>query len=167
MAISVLSKRDELGVKGGQLYIDGAWCDASDGGTWTHVNPAANEEIATFAIGTAADVDRAVLAARRAFDEGPWPRMKARERRLLMQKVVALIVDRFGHSTRGGGKALDPATVRRILERTATDHACPAGGVEIYTDEGRPAEFNAPCVGTTAENSLYGEGIVNATRAVR
>jgi subtilisin family serine protease len=81
--------------------------------------------------------------------------------------VVALIVDRFGHSTRGGGKALDPATVRRILERTATDHACPAGGVEIYTDEGRTPDFNAACVGTTAENSLYGEGIVNATRAVR
>ena len=46
MAISVLPKRDELGVKRGQLYIDGTWCDASDGGKWTHVNPAANEEIA-------------------------------------------------------------------------------------------------------------------------
>ena len=93
MAISVLSKRDELGVKRGQLYIDGTWCDASDGGMWTHVNPAANEEIATFAIGTPADVDRAVLAARRAFDEGPWPRMKARERKALMQKLVGLIYD--------------------------------------------------------------------------
>jgi lantibiotic leader peptide-processing serine protease len=80
--------------------------------------------------------------------------------------VAALVVDRYGRTTRGGGKALDPATVRRILERTATDHACPAGGVEIYTDEGRPAEFNAACVGTPAENSLYGEGIVNAARAV-
>ena len=93
MAISVLPKRDELGVKRGQLYIDGTWCDASDGGTWTHVNPAANEEIATFAIGTAADIDRAVAAARRAFDEGPWPRMKARERKALMQKLVGLIYD--------------------------------------------------------------------------
>jgi len=93
MAISVLPKRDELGVKRGQLYIDGTWCDASDGGTWTHVNPAANEEIATFAIGTAADIDRAVAAARRAFDEGPWPRMKARERKALMQKLVGLVYD--------------------------------------------------------------------------
>jgi hypothetical protein len=39
--------------------------------------------------------------------------------------------------------------------------------VEIYTDEGRPAEFNAVCEGTTARNGLYGEGIVSATRAVR
>ena len=93
MAISVLSKRDELGVKRGQLYIDGTWSDASDGATWTHVNPAANEEIATFAIGTPADVDRAVGAARRAFDEGPWPRMKARERKALMQKLVGLVYD--------------------------------------------------------------------------
>ncbi|TML87507.1 MAG: aldehyde dehydrogenase family protein [Actinobacteria bacterium] len=93
MAISVLPKRDELGVKRGQLYIDGTWCDASDGGTWTHVNPAANEEIATFAIGTAADIDRAVAAARRAFDEGPWPRMKARERKALMQKLVGLVYE--------------------------------------------------------------------------
>ena len=81
--------------------------------------------------------------------------------------VAALIVERYGRSTRGGGKSLDPDVVRRILERTATDHACPAGGVEIYTDEGRPAEFNAVCEGTTAENGLYGEGIISATRAVR
>ena len=57
--------------------------------------------------------------------------------------------------------------MRSILEQTATDHACPAGGVEIYTDEGRPAEFNAVCQGTILENGLYGEGIVNATAAVR
>ncbi len=49
---------------------------------------------------------------------------------------------------------------------TATDHACPVGGVEIYTDEGRPQDFNAVCEGTTAVNGLYGEGIINATAAV-
>ena len=38
--------------------------------------------------------------------------------------------------------------------------------MEIYTDEGRPAEFNAVCQGTTADNGLYGEGIVNAAAAV-
>ncbi|HWW52835.1 MAG TPA: aldehyde dehydrogenase family protein [Acidimicrobiales bacterium] len=93
MTISVLAKRDELGVKGGQLYIDGEWCDASDGGTWTHVNPAANEEITTFAIGSAEDVDRAVRAARRAFDEGPWARMQARDRKAILQRIVGLIYD--------------------------------------------------------------------------
>ena len=80
--------------------------------------------------------------------------------------VAALIVDRYGRQTRRGGKALHPAIVRLILEESATDHACPVGGVEIYTDEGRPAEFNAVCEGNTDENGLYGEGIVNAARAV-
>ncbi len=80
--------------------------------------------------------------------------------------VAALIIDRFGHRTRGGGKALPPATVARILEESATDHACPAGGIEDYTDEGRPADWNAVCEGNTDENGLYGEGIINAARAV-
>jgi subtilisin family serine protease len=80
--------------------------------------------------------------------------------------VAALIIDRYGRNTRQGGKALNPAIVRVILEQSARDHACPAGGVEIYTDEGRPAEFNAVCEGTTDENGLYGGGIVNAARAV-
>ncbi|HEX8489110.1 MAG TPA: S8 family serine peptidase [Propionibacteriaceae bacterium] len=80
--------------------------------------------------------------------------------------VAALIVDRYGRSTRGGGQALNPARVRRIIERTAVDHACPAGGTEIYTDEGRPPSYNAICEGSTDYNGLYGEGIVNAARAV-
>jgi subtilisin family serine protease len=80
--------------------------------------------------------------------------------------VAALIIDRYGRPTRKGGKALNPAIVRRILEESAVDHACPVGGVEDYTQEGRPADWNAVCEGNTDENGLYGEGIVNAARAV-
>jgi subtilisin family serine protease len=81
--------------------------------------------------------------------------------------VIALIIEAHGRGNPHRGYHLDPAIVRSILLSTATDHACPAGGVEIYTDEGRPAEWNAVCEGTTANNGLYGEGIVNATAAVR
>jgi subtilisin family serine protease len=80
--------------------------------------------------------------------------------------VAALIVQAHGRGNPSHGFALDPARVRTVLETTAVDHACPAGGVEIYTDEGRPASWNAVCDGTVAENGLYGEGIVNATAAV-
>lgn len=80
--------------------------------------------------------------------------------------VAALIVDRYGAATADGGKALDPAEVGRVLATTATDHACPAGGVEDYTDEGAPPEVNAACVGTTEFNGFYGEGIVDAAAAV-
>jgi len=93
MAMSVLGERDRLGVKPGRLYVDGGWVDASDGGTWEQVNPATNEVVTTFAVGTAEDVDRAVRAARRAFDEGPWPRLHAKDRKAILQRLVTLITD--------------------------------------------------------------------------
>jgi subtilisin family serine protease len=80
--------------------------------------------------------------------------------------VAALVVEAHGRTTDDGGRMLDPDAVERILLNTATDHACPAGGVEIYTDEGRTPDFNAVCEGTTDDNGLYGEGIVNAVAAV-
>ena len=80
--------------------------------------------------------------------------------------VVALIIDRHGKAVKGG-KRLDPDTVEQILLATATDHACPAGGIEDYTDEGRAPEYNAVCDGTTASNGLYGEGIIDAIAAVQ
>ena len=91
MAMSVLEQRDDLGVKPGRLFIDGVWGDASDGGTWEQMNPATNEVVTTFAVGTVADVDRAVAAARRAFDEGPWPRITAKERKKYFSRLIALI----------------------------------------------------------------------------
>jgi lantibiotic leader peptide-processing serine protease len=80
--------------------------------------------------------------------------------------LAALVIQEHGHRQGRSGYSLDPDTVASIIEDSATDHACPAGGVEIYTDEGRPAEFNAICQGTTDDNGLYGEGIVNAAAAV-
>lgn len=91
MAMTVLEERDRLGVGPGRLYIGGEWVEASDGGTWDQVNPATNETVTTFAVGSAADVDRAVRAARQAFDEGPWPRLHARDRKAILQRLVSLI----------------------------------------------------------------------------
>ena len=61
-------------------YIDGAFRASRAGGTFESRSPATNEVIAWSADGQAADVDDAVAAARRAFDEGPWPRLPATER---------------------------------------------------------------------------------------
>ena len=64
------------------------------------------------------------------------------------------------------GYSLAPDTVRSLIERPPpTTPARPAAS-RIYTDEGRPADWNAACAGTTADNGLYGEGIVNAAAAV-
>ena len=80
--------------------------------------------------------------------------------------VAALIVQAHGQGSAKHGYSLAPDKVKSILLSSATDHACPVGGTEIYTDEGRGPEFNAVCDGTTDNNGLYGEGIVNAGAAV-
>lgn len=91
MALSVREHKEALGVRDGRLLIDGEWVDASDGGTWTHVHPATGEEVGRFAVATPEDVDRAVRAARRAFEEGPWPRMGSRDRARLLRRIADLI----------------------------------------------------------------------------
>lgn len=53
--------------------------------------------------------------------------------------VVALVIQRQGKAVKGH-KRLAPDAVRDILLATATDHTCPPGGVEDYSDEGRPAD---------------------------
>ncbi len=80
--------------------------------------------------------------------------------------VAALIVSEFGKGQRhGSGRTMDPAKVERILRDSATDVACPAPVIS-YINVGRPASFDAPCVGTAERNSIYGDGIVNALAAV-
>jgi aldehyde dehydrogenase (NAD+) len=92
MAITVLPQRDELKVSEGRLFIDGSWVDGS-GEVWTHINPATNEEITRLQTASAHDVDKAVQAARRAFDDGPWPTMKARDRKILLQRLVSIMYE--------------------------------------------------------------------------
>jgi phenylacetaldehyde dehydrogenase len=60
-----------------QLFINGQWADAGSGKTFATPNPATGEILAHIAEGDAEDIDRAVRAARRAFEEGPWGRMTA------------------------------------------------------------------------------------------
>ena len=80
--------------------------------------------------------------------------------------VAALAVAAHGSKVRGD-LGLAPDTVRSLLMGTATDHACPEGGVQGYTAEGRPASWTATCVGTSAYNGFYGDGIVNALGVVQ
>ena len=91
MTMTVLPQRDELGVGGGKLLIDGAWVDGSEGEQWTHLHPATGEEVGGFAIASAGDVDRALAAARRAFDDGGWTSMQARDRKRLLQRCAELV----------------------------------------------------------------------------
>ncbi len=76
---------------GGQAYIDGAFCDAADGAKFETVNPATGEVLAEVAHCKAADVDRAVAAARRVFNEGTWSRAEPEERKEVLLKVAQLV----------------------------------------------------------------------------
>ncbi len=55
-----------------QLFINGQWVDAASGKTFETPNPATGDTLARVAEGDAEDIDRAVRAARAAFDDGPW-----------------------------------------------------------------------------------------------
>jgi acyl-CoA reductase-like NAD-dependent aldehyde dehydrogenase len=78
-------------VKDQPLLIGGKWLDSVSGKTFPTVNPATGETICQVAEGDKADVDLAVKAARKAFEEGPWPKMPASERGRLLNKLADLI----------------------------------------------------------------------------
>jgi aldehyde dehydrogenase (NAD+) len=78
-----------------KILIDGKFRDSISGKTFATINPATEQNIADVAEGDAADVDLAAQAARRAFEQGPWSRMDARERGNLMFKLADLIQQNF------------------------------------------------------------------------
>ncbi len=74
-----------------QLFIDGEYVDAVSGETFTTYEPATNTPYVEVAKGGRDDAVRAIEAARRAFDEGPWPKMSGAERAEKLNKVADLI----------------------------------------------------------------------------
>lgn len=74
-----------------RLFIDGRWTDARSGASFDLVNPATAEVFATVAAADADDVDAAVAAARREFDDGPWSRLSGPDRGRLLLRLAELI----------------------------------------------------------------------------
>lgn len=75
-------------------FVDGQWVEAAAGATYERLSPFDQTLVATYQDSDAQDVERAVDAARRAFDEGPWPRMSAADRGAVLHKVAALMRER-------------------------------------------------------------------------
>ena len=75
----------------GQAFIDGKFCDAADGTKFETTNPATGQILANVAHCKAADVDRAVAAARRVFNAGTWSRAEPEESKEVLLKVAALV----------------------------------------------------------------------------
>ena len=73
------------------LYIGGRWTASDGDATQTAINPANEEPIGTVPQASASDVTRAIEAAREAFDNGPWPRMKPRERAKVLSRMAEIM----------------------------------------------------------------------------
>ena len=83
--------KEEVKIKPGKLFIDGKWVDSVSGKTFDTLNPATEEVITSIAEGDSADIDLAVTAARKAFEDGLWGKTDARERGRILLRVMDLI----------------------------------------------------------------------------
>jgi aldehyde dehydrogenase (NAD+) len=91
MATKVATAGAKQKIRLTKLFIDNEWLDPSDGGTFDTYNPATGEVIAQVAAAGKHDVDKAVKAARRALETGPWSTMDAAERGNLLFKLADLV----------------------------------------------------------------------------
>lgn len=74
-----------------QLYINGRWCNASDGATFESVNPANNESWAVMPAASEVDVNQSVASAQRALYDGEWGAMTATQRGNLLRRLADLV----------------------------------------------------------------------------
>src|SRR5258706_12698703 len=86
-----MSSSATAGVRSYQNFVNGKWENAASGNAFPGCGPAAEEVIAQVAAADAADVDRAVKAARAAFDSGPWPQTTAQDRGRILFKLAEKI----------------------------------------------------------------------------
>jgi subtilisin family serine protease len=81
--------------------------------------------------------------------------------------VAALIVAQYGHREGRSGFGLHPWIVGWLLAATATEKACPPGGLQTYDlPTADPSIYNATCEGSPRHNGFYGYGVVDALAAV-
>lgn len=100
-----------------KMLIGGQWLPSASGKTFEVVNPATEEVIAHVAEGESEDIDRAVKAARKAFESGPWPEMTPSARGRLISRIGDLILDNLDEfaelESLDNGK---PITIARVAD---------------------------------------------------
>ncbi len=112
-----------------QAFIDGRYVDAADGATFDCISPIDGRLLARVAAGSAVDIDRAVAAARRAFEQGRWANAKPAQRKQALLRLAQL-VERHGDELAllesldmgkpvGDARAVDVAATVRCLSWTA------------------------------------------------
>src|SRR5215469_10867779 len=91
MATATSAIEPKVKINATKLLINNKWVEAASGKSFPTINPSTGEVITQVAEADAADVDKAVAAARAAFEKGPWKKMSAAQRGNLMYKLADLI----------------------------------------------------------------------------
>ena len=128
-----------------RMLIDGEWVKSASGKTFESRNPATGDLLAMVAEGDAEDINRAVAAARRAF-EGPWSQMKPYERQNILLKLAELVEKHFDELS-----TLDTLDMGAPVSRTRATRRRVLGMLRWY------AGMAVSIHGETIENSLPGE----------
>jgi aldehyde dehydrogenase (NAD+) len=128
-----------------RMFIDGKWVESASGKQFETVNPSTGQVLASVAEGDSEDIDRAVAAARRAFD-GPWRKFKPFERQNLLLKLADLVEQHFEELA-----ALDTLDMGAPISRTRGNRLRALGMLRYYAGQATAIH------GETIENSLPGE----------
>src|SRR5579864_9351887 len=128
-----------------KMLIDGRWVDAASGKKFETLNPATGELLASVAEGDAEDINRAVAAARRAF-EGPWSKVKPFERQHLLLKLADLVEKHFEELSQ-----LDTLDMGAPISRTRGNKLRVLGMLRYYAGQATAIH------GETIPNSLPGD----------
>jgi len=128
-----------------RMLIDGQWVDAVSGKRFETRDPATGELLATVAEGDAEDINRAVAAARRAF-EGSWSKLKPFDRQNLLLKLADLVEQNFEELSE-----LDTLDMGAPISRTLGGRLRVLGMLRYYAGQATAIH------GETIENSLPGE----------
>lgn len=128
-----------------KLFIGGQWVEAASGKTFATINPATGKVLAEVAEGDAEDINRAVAAARQAFN-GPWSRFKPAERQLLLLKLADLVEAHIEELA-----TLDTLDMGAPISRTLGSRPRVVGMLRYYASQA------VSILGETISNSLPGE----------
>ena len=110
-----------------KLFIDNKWVDPVDGGEFETINPATGEVLANVAAAEKADVDKAVKAARKALESGPWSTMDAADRGRLLFKLADLVDEKADELA-----ALESLNCGKTISDSKGDMVGVANGLRYY-----------------------------------
>jgi aldehyde dehydrogenase (NAD+) len=148
----MLSKHPFIEGRAKQLLINGSWSDADSGRTFETYNPSTGEVLATGAEGGLPDVDRAVAAARAAF-ESEWSRLKPFDRQAILLRLADLVDTHFDELA-----ALDTLEMGAPTSKTGANRLRAVGMLRYYAAQAVSLH------GQTSPNSVPGEYFAYTTK---